>query len=484
MKVLFVSSEISPYASTGGLADVVGALPIALADHAIDVVRVMPMYRRIAEGKLARSDTGLRIKVPVGLRTLEAEIWQSDEPGPSTYFVRKDEFFDRRELYSLPERDYDDNFERFVFFQKAVVGLIDVLEMKPDIVHANDWQAALMPYFLEYGMQGMGRGRAEKVVFTIHNMAFQGVFADSEFPISNLPYSCFSLDQLEYYGNLNCMKGALIMSDAITTVSGRYAQEILTPEFGCGLEGVLADLEHKLTGIVNGVDYSVWNPETDMLIAANYAADDLSGKETCKNDLLKEMGLKITQNKRVPLIGLVSRLADQKGMDLLAESMDSIMEEDVQFVLLGSGQDIYQDLCHQWAKKWPGRFAIYIGYNQALAHQVEAGSDFFMMPSKFEPCGLNQLYSLRYGTVPVVHATGGLDDTITNIPDSAADGNGFKFATYTVDDLLSSVRAGLALYKNQAEWCKVQKRIMQQDFSWTRSAKEYAELYRRIVAPA
>lgn len=472
-----------PYASTGGLADVAGALPIALKGQGIDVVRVMPMYRTVMAHAGPKTDTGLRINVPVGLRSLQAEIWQSEDPGPTTYFVRKDEFFDRRELYSLPERDYDDNFERFVFFQKAVVGLLDELGLKPDIVHANDWQCGLIPYFLTYGIHGMGRNRTEKVVFTIHNLAYQGIFNDREFPYTNLPYVCFSLEELEFYGSINCMKGGILRSDLLTTVSRRYASEILTPEFGCGLEGVLSGVSDKLTGILNGVDYGTWDPSTDSLIAAPYAVDNPAGKQVCRRDLLQRMGLDAPRGKSpIPVIGMVTRLVDQKGMDLLADAMELIMERDLRFVLLGSGQDKYQQLCKEWAERWPGRFGLHIGYHNALAHRIEAGSDIFLMPSRFEPCGLNQLYSLRYGTVPVVYATGGLDDTIENADAKGETGNGFKFSEYSIEGLMEALDAALAMYRQPSKWNRLQERGMRQEFSWDNAAKEYIAAYSRLLA--
>lgn len=485
MRVVFVASEISPYASTGGLADVAGSLPEALQQQGIDVIRIMPMYRSLLEGVVPLKDSGLRLQVPVGLRTLQAEIWQTEGQGPATYFIRKDEFFDRRELYSLPERDYDDNFERFVFFQKAAVGLIDTLNVQPDIVHANDWQTGLMPYFLDYGMLGMGRGRAEKVLFTIHNLAYQGLFDDREFPYTNLPYSCFSLEEIEYYGNINCMKAAIVRSDRLTTVSRRYAQEILTPEFGCGLEGVLQQHEQKLTGILNGVDYSTWDPSTDILIAETYMPEDLSGKSTCKKALLEKMGLDNSPaGIEKPLIGMVTRLVDQKGLDLLREAMDHIMAEDVQFVLLGSGQEDYHMLCEKWADQWPARFAVFLGYNNGLAHQIEAGADIFLMPSRFEPCGLNQLYSLRYGTVPVVHGTGGLDDTIDHYERATSSGNGFKFEEYTATNLLAVFKECVQLYRSdKVAWTALQKQMMAEDHSWSVSAEAYINVYQNMENP-
>jgi starch synthase len=480
MKVVYAVSEISPYASTGGMADVAAALPSALTALDVEVIRVMPMYRQLLPADVAKFDTGIRLAIPVGLRTLVAEVWQSLDDGPTTYFIRKDEFFDRSYLYSLPERNYDDNFERFVFFQKSIIALIDTLSLQPDIVHANDWQTGLLSYFLDHGIQGMGRGRREKVILTIHNLAYQGVFADSEFPYSNLPYSCFAVDQLEFYGGINSLKGGIVRADQVTTVSQTYAREILTPEFGCGLEGVLTDVQYKLTGILNGVDYSVWDPANDPLIAARYTAADLSGKATCRQDLLKRMGLQ-AKDSSVVILGMVSRLTDQKGLDLLAESMEAIMQESVVFAMLGDGQDEYQRLCREWAERWPGRFAVHLGFNNELAHQIEAGADIFLMPSRFEPCGLNQLYSLRYGTAPVVHATGGLEDTIRDIDHDPESGNGFKFTTYDSDSFLNALGRALARYQNAAQWQDLCSRMMQEDYSWQRSAGIYKHLYESLA---
>lgn len=486
MNIVFVSAEISPYASTGGLADVASALPMALKGQGINIIRIMPEYRQVRDrfGDLLR-DTQIRLKIPVGMRMKEAEVWVIDSGGaPPTYFIRKDEYFDRRELYSLPERDYDDNFQRFVFFQKAVVALIDTLKFDAQIVHNNDWQTGLVPYFLEHGIQGMGRNRTEKTVFTIHNLAYQGIFPADDFPYTNLPFHVFSLEHLEFYGKVSFLKGGIVGSDRITTVSRTYAKEILTPEFGCGLEGVLVKVQDRLSGIVNGVDYSVWNPASDPLIAANYDASTLQKKDTCKKALLERMGIgKAAKNSmRVPLIGLVSRLVDQKGMALLAESMEQIMALGVNFVLLGSGQKAYQDLCVRWAETWPDRFAVQIGYDNALAHQIEAGADMFMMPSVFEPCGLNQLYSLRYGTVPIVHATGGLEDTIEAISADGRTGTGFKYQPYTVEALVGATKQAVDLYRTQpAAWANLQKRGMAQDYSWDSSAQAYLSLYASIL---
>jgi starch synthase len=288
------------------------------------------------------------------------------------------------------------------------------------------------------------------------------------------------VDQLEFYGGINSLKGGVVRANHVTTVSQTYAREILTPEFGCGLEGVLTDAQSKLTGILNGVDYTIWDPAHDPLIAARYTYDHLSGKSACRADLLQRMGLKAA-DASIAVLGMVSRLTDQKGLDLLADAMESIMNEPVVFAMLGDGQEGYQRLCREWAERWPGRFAIHIGYNNELAHQIEAGSDIFLMPSRFEPCGLNQLYSLRYGTAPVVHATGGLEDTIRDVDQDPETGNGFKFTTYDTASFIGALRRALRRYQDQGEWQALCRRMMQEDYSWTRSADIYKHLYESLL---
>lgn len=480
MNIVYIASEMVPFASTGGLAEIGSALPRALMRQGVQLWRVMPFYRQVAEGPFDLKDTGLRLEIPVGFRVYRAEIWMSEDPAPPTFFIRRDEFFDRTQLYSLPDRDYDDNFERFVFFQKAAVGLIDALSLHPDIVHASDWQAALMPLFLKHGVQGMGRNATEKTIFTIHNLAYQGIFPGSLYSLTNLPFSCFNMDTLEFYGNINCMKAGITTADAVTTVSRTYAQEIQTEREGLGLQGVLSRLGNRLIGIVHGADYAVWDPTNDQNIAARYSASDLAGKRKCKEDLISLMGLTVSAD--TPLIGMVSRLVDQKGLDILAEAMPSLMNQNVAFVLLGMGQEHYHELCEQWAEKWPGRFAVRLGYDTPLAHKIEAGSDIYMMPSRFEPCGLNQLYSLRYGTIPIVHATGGLEDTIEDIDADGTRGTGFKFKAYTSEGLLSGVMRALEMMRDQGKWKALMQRAMAQDFSWDRAAEEHLILFRRILS--
>ncbi|HPG01067.1 MAG TPA: glycogen synthase GlgA [Kiritimatiellia bacterium] len=480
MKIVFAASEMVPFASTGGLADVAAALPKAMMKRDAQVWRVMPLYRHVAEGPFLLKDTGLRLDIPVGFRMYKAEVWMTDDPPPATYFIRRDEFFDRSQLYSLPDRDYDDNFERFVFFQKAVVALIDALGWRPDVVHCSDWQTGLIPLFLRHGVHGMGRERREKVVFTIHNLAYQGIFPGSQYSLTNLPFPAFNVDCLEFYGNINCIKGGITGADVVTTVSKTYAQEIQTEEFGCGLQGVLTRMGDRLTGIVHGADYASWDPASDVFLVQGYNADDPAGKKACKEELIRMMNLKI--GVETPLLGMVSRLVDQKGLDILADAMPALMKLDIGFVLLGAGQDKYHALCRQWAEQWPGKFAVSIGYDNPLAHKIEAGSDIYLMPSRFEPCGLNQLYSLRYGTLPVVHSTGGLEDTIEDIAADGTTGTGFKFKTYTSDALVGAVKRSLDMFGNKQAWDLVVRRAMKEDFSWERAADEYLLLYRRLLA--
>jgi starch synthase len=479
MRVVFAASEVTPYASTGGLADVADALPGALAARGVEIVRVMPCYRQVMESGYRLKDTGIRLPIHVGLHTYTAEVYiTADEHAPVTYFIRRDEFFDRSELYSLPYRDYEDNFERFVFFQKAVVSLIDLLSYQPDIVHCNDWQTGLIPLYLQYGIGGVGRVRTEKSVFTIHNLAYQGLFPAGAFSLTNLPFSCFSLEVLEFYGKVNCLKAGITSADALTTVSPEYAREIQTDTLGCGLEGVIRLRADQLRGIINGVDYNKWNPQTDTLLPHTFSSSDLKGKSACREELIRRTGLHV--GDKTAVLGMISRLTEQKGLDILSECMDDIMAEDVVVVILGTGSEIYQDLCAEWSRKWEDRFAFIMAYDTEMAHLIEGGADLYLMPSRFEPCGLNQLYSLRYGTPPIVHETGGLKDTITLVSEDAEAGNGFPFSPYHHTAMLDALKRALALFAQPAKWRQLQQRIMQEDFSWDRSAREYIELYESI----
>ena len=479
MKIAFIASEIAPFAFTGGLGDLGASLPACFSRMNAQVSRIMPFYRSVSEGSFAIKDTGLRLDVPVGFKVYRAEVWMAEEPAPPTYFIRRDEFFDRTHLYGLPERDYDDNFDRFIFFQKAAVALIDALSLQVDIVHCIDWQTGLVPLFLRNGIHGMGRGGREKIVFTIHNLAYQGVFPGALYSLTNLPFACFSVDMLEYYGNINCMKAGITCSDFVTVPSPTYAQEIQTEVGGFGLHGVLARASSKLRGILHGVDYSVWDPRSDVHIARLYSPEDMSGKEACKKALIEESAFNVALDE--PLIGMIARLVDHKGLDILADAMPSLMKMGVGFVLLGIGSDKYHRLCREWMERWPGRCYAKLGYDVPFAHKIEAGADMFLMPSRFEPHGQNQIYSMRYGTLPVVHATGGLEDTVRDISDADGTGTGFKFAAYTSDAMLSAISRAVTLYRDRDAWRAAMQRAMAENFSWDRSAATYMDLFQSLV---
>jgi len=472
MKILFVSSEGLPYSKTGGLADVVEALPKALLEMGHEVAVVLPRYRgNKAESLLAQS-----ITIPLG-DTLRFPAIAEGKPvqGVRYFFVDDPEYFDREQLYGDKTGDFPDNALRFSEFSRTAIELMKRVWL-PDLIHCHDWQSALVPVLLRKQYHRDPVVNSLPVVFTIHNLAYQGLFPQTDMRRIGLADNLFTMDALEYYGKVNLLKGGLIFSDYLTTVSRRYAKEIQTPEYGCGLEGVIRNRADRLVGILNGVDYAVWSPEVDTFIAQNYSAHNLEGKRACKRDLLAAFKLP-EENAARPLIGIVSRFADQKGFDLIAEEAPALMGEDVAIVALGTGQPEYEKLFAQLAAKYPARVGVKIGYDNALAHKIEAGDDMFLMPSRYEPCGLNQIYSLRYGTVPVVRATGGLDDTIQNFDSRMPQGTGFKFEQYDGRAVIECIRAALRAYRDPKLWRTVQMNGMAKDFSWKASAAAYVTLY-------
>lgn len=472
MKILFISSEGLPYSKTGGLADVVEALPKALVEMGHEVAVVLPRYRaNKPESVLAQSVTiplGDVLRFPV---IAEGKAVQ----GVRYLFVDDPEYFDREQLYGDKTGDFPDNALRFAEFSRAAIELMKRVWL-PDVIHCHDWQSALVPVLLRKQYQRDPVVNSLPVVFTIHNLAYQGLFPQPEMRKMGLADNLFTMDALEYYGKINLLKGGLIFSDYLTTVSRRYAKEIQTPEYGCGLEGVIRNRADRLVGILNGVDYTVWSPEVDTFIAQNYSAHNLEGKRACKKDLLAAFKLPADNASR-PLIGIVSRFADQKGFDLIAAQAAALMAEDVAIVALGAGQPEYEKLFAQLAAKYPARVGVKIGYDNSLAHKIEAGADMFLMPSRYEPCGLNQIYSLRYGTVPIVRATGGLDDTIQNFDSRMPQGTGFKFEQYDGRALIECIRAALRSYREPKLWRTVQMNGMAKDFSWKASAAAYVTLY-------
>jgi len=471
MKILFVASEGLPYSKTGGLADVVEALPKALRAMGHEVAVLLPRYHaNRAQSVLISSVTvalGNQVRFPA---IVEAEPVN----GVRYFFVDDPPFFDRPELYGDRSGDYPDNAERFAEFSRAAIEFMKRVWL-PDVVHCHDWQSALVPVLLRTQHTEDRAVRSLPVVFTIHNLAYQGMFDASALDSIGLPNSLFSVDALEFFGRVNYLKGGLIFADYLTTVSRRYAKEIQTAEYGCGLEGVIRGRGDRLVGILNGVDYTAWNPETDKLIAQNYSAQNLAGKRACKKDLLAYF--RLPEDLERPLIGIVSRFADQKGFDLIAEVADEMMKEDVALVVLGTGQSEYERLFKQLSDKYPKRMGAKIGYDNNLAHKIEAGADMFLMPSRYEPCGLNQIYSLRYGTVPVVRATGGLDDTVQNFVPKTQQGTGFKFEEYTGSAMLECLRSALGTFRDPNAWQAVQGNGMAKDFSWKASAASYVTLY-------
>jgi starch synthase len=397
--------------------------------------------------------------------------------GVQFYFVEYPAYFDRDALYGTPAGDFPDNAERFALFCRAVLEAAKILGV-PHVFHCHDWQTALIPVLLRTQYAEDPAFRQTATVFTIHNMGYQGQFPPDTLPLLTLPWDLFTILKLEFFGNVNFLKGALVYADFVTTVSRKYSQEIQTSEFGFGLDGVLRDRSSTVTGILNGVDYDEWSPQTDKFIVANYSSEDLSGKLKCKQDLLAAFGV-ADPDLRLPVIGIVSRFAAQKGFDLIAQIMDRLAREEMIVIVLGTGDKLYETMFTRINKQFPQKVAVKIAYDNVLAHKIEAGSDMFLMPSRYEPSGLNQMYSLKYGTVPIVRATGGLDDTIEEWDSRAGKGTGFKFAEYSGEELLLTIKQALQAFKDQNSWQTLMRNGMSKDFSWSVSAKEYVRVYER-----
>ncbi|HKD01089.1 MAG TPA: glycogen synthase GlgA [Terriglobales bacterium] len=477
MNIAFAASEGVPFSKTGGLADVVGALPRALAALGHQVSVYLPRYRQT---RLADPETVVRsITIPFDDHYRFCSMVSGGKHGGvQFYFVEYPPFLDRDGLYGTSAGDYPDNAERFALFSRAVLEASKILGV-PQIFHCHDWQSALIPVLLRTQYSEDPALREAATVFTIHNMGYQGLFPPDTLPLLTLPWDLFTITKMEFFGNVNFLKGALVYSDFITTVSRKYSQEIQTTEFGFGLEGVLRDRAATVTGIVNGVDYDEWSPETDKFIVARYSRDDLSGKAKCKQDLLAAFGV-ANPDLKLPVIGIVSRFAAQKGFDLITQIMDRLAREEMIVVALGSGDRPYEEMFLRLQKQFPRKIAVKIAYDNTLAHKIEAGSDMFLMPSRYEPCGLNQIYSLKYGTVPIVRATGGLDDTIEPWDARAGKGTGFKFHDYNGEALLLTLRQALQAFRDPVSWQALMRNGMNRDFSWIASAKEYARVYERV----
>ncbi len=478
MNVLFVSSEVTPFAKTGGLADVSGVLPKYLQKEGCEVKVVMPRYYGIDRDKLEKLPMAIGINMGV-LGEFWIALYRGYLPNSKVeiYFIEYEKYYGRSGLYNEKGVAYIDNAQRFVLLSKASFEVAKALDFKPDIIHANDWHAATIPILLQTSYKNDSFFRDTKSVLTIHNLQFQGVFDKGVMDILGIDWKYYNPFELEAMGAVNLLKGGIAFCDALTTVSPTYAKEIQTKEFGFGLEEHIKAHSYKLTGILNGVDYDEWNPAKDKFIAKNYDLKNLEDKKECKRDLLESFGLEVNLDK--PLIGYVGRFAEQKGIYLISQVIERVMDLDISFVMLGSGERWAEEFFGGLSRKYPKKFASYIGYNNEMAHKIEAGSDMFLMPSLFEPCGLNQIYSLRYATLPIVRAVGGLDDTIENYDKERDRGDGFKFWDATALALYHTVKWAVETYRYDKKGFKnMQKRAIKKRFSWEKSAKEYIGVYK------
>jgi starch synthase len=481
MQILIAASEAVPFAKTGGLADVASGLSLALADRGHQVTLMLPYYRQLIPEKIPRRPTGRFVEVPLRGQRIKAGIVESrlGDSAVRVLLIDNPYYFDRPSLYMHQGRDYPDNCERFCIFSRAVMEAARIFKLNPDVIHANDWQTGLMPALLQMEYRGKPGFERAAAVLTVHNLAFQGSFWGLDMPLTGLDPSLFNWRQMEHHGNLNLLKTGIVFSDAVTTVSPSYAREIQTPEFGCGLEGVLQHAAGKLTGILNGVDTDSWDPATDTALPAHFDATTVhQGKPQCKRALQEQLGLEVRGD--VPLLGMISRLTDQKGLDLIAANADALLHEDLQLVFLGTGEKRYEALLVEWARRAPQKVAAVIGFDEPLSRRIEAGADLFLMPSRFEPCGLNQMYSMRYGTIPLVHRVGGLADSVTDCTDAtlaAGTATGFQFSPYEPAAFLSRLRDALGTYRRPHQWSGLIRSGMKSDWSWSRSAGEYERVY-------
>lgn len=475
MNILLASSELFPFSKTGGLADMVGALARALAQAGQEARVVTPLYRGIREKFPQIQREQWEFNLPLGKRWVQGGLWSIEpEKGLKVYFIEQPEFFDRPGIYFEKNISYADNDARYIFFSKCVVHLARYLSWRPDVVHVHDWQVALVPAMLQQ-QKREGWGNPPSSCLTIHNLAYQGVFPGESFTLANLAPDFFTADTAEYFGLLNCLKAGIALADCITTVSPRYAREIMTEEYGCGLDGMLRRRADKLTGVLNGVDYGEWNTTKNPHLFKPFSAARLAGKKSNKLELQRQVALPV--DEKIPLFGTISRLAEQKGVDIQLGALVEMLNSKMQFVLLGSGSPEFERGYKELAARFPDKVSVKVGYDEALAHRIEAGCDFFLMPSRFEPCGLNQMYSLRYGTIPIVRATGGLDDSVVDFTESAQNATGVKFRDYSAQALAKAIRKALVIYSDASLLRKYRLNGMKADFSWTNTVKQYMKIY-------
>lgn len=488
MKIVLATSEAVPFAKTGGLADVCGALPIELARLGHQVTVIMPGYRSIRAAGLPIESTGVQVSIPIGRKSPIGKLLMSHLPGSDVpvYFVEHPDYYDRPDLYQSAGRDYPDNCERFVFFSRAVLEAIQQLDLEVDILHCNDWQTGLIPAYHKIEYRAVPRFERTTSLFTVHNLAYQGTFWHWDMLLTGLDWKYFNWQQMEFFGQLNLMKTGLVFADAVNTVSPRYAEEIQSAPLGCGLEGVLQQRRSVLSGIINGVDYTQWNPEVDSHLPVKYGPKNVrEGKAQCKAALQQEFNLP-RDNGGAPLIAFVGRLSEQKGIDLIVPVIQEwVQSTNAQWLILGTGDAKYQEQLLTLSQRHPQKVAVKLEFSERLAHLIEAGADMFMMPSRYEPCGLSQLYSLKYGTVPIVRATGGLADTVVNATDenlTSGTASGFTFHDYSSFALSETLRRAVAMFTRPDDWAKLVASAMKQDWSWSRSAREYTALYERTLA--
>jgi starch synthase len=480
MKIVQVASEMFPYIKTGGLADAVGSLAVSLADKGHEVSAFIPAYRVALDHKEAvTAERKLRLKVEMGEQFVSGDVRVfSPRKNLTVYLINREEFFDRRGIYGNGERDFEDNADRFIFFCKGVVEMLRLGDLQADIVHCHDWQASLLPLLLREAERRHALTLALKTIFTIHNIAFQGVFPAKTFSRTNLPDDLFHIDGLEYYSQMNLMKGGILFSDRVTTVSPRYAKEIQTPEFGCGLDGVIQTRADDLVGLLNGVDNSVWNPAIDALLPARYSPVNMAGKQICRAELLRRFGL--NADFKGPIFGMVCRLTEQKGIQFVLANRDFFAAHDARLLVLGSGDKRFEEDLQQLAAALPQKVALAAKLDEPLSHLVEAGSDFFLMPSSFEPCGLNQMYSQVYGTVPIVSRVGGLVDTVMDADANPATGTGLM-CDPSAASLRDALQRALILFADRPRYAEVQQRGMARDFSWKQATQRYERLYQESL---
>jgi starch synthase len=487
VNILLATTEAAPFCKTGGLGDVCGALPRELARLGHQPVVVLPAFRQVRQSGIPMEPTGVTVDVPIGQKMVRGHFLRSQLPksGVPVFLLEQDDYYNRPQLYREHGEDYRDNCERFTFYCRAVLEAIPRLGLNVDLVHCHDWCTGLIPAYLKtlYGQREPWRGVTS--LLTIHNLAYQGNFWHWDMALTGLDWKYFNWQHMEFYGNLSFLKTAIVFADALTTVSPTYAQEILQPPLSCGFEGVLNHRAADLTGIINGVDYEQWNPAIDRYLGPNrYDVNDYDrGKAACKTDL--QRSLHLPQRAETPLLAAIGRLADQKGFDLITRVMRHWAERvDAQWVILGTGEPKYHEVLGSLAKEYPERIAVRLEFSDELAHRIEAGADIFVMPSQYEPCGLNQLYSLKYGTVPVVRATGGLVDTVVNATDETManrTATGFSFEDYTSLALAETLERACRAYLEKPLWNQLIETGMQQDWSWRHSAKQYAEVYERTA---